>query len=95
MPNNTDREGEARGLLAGWLAQHSVAPDSWTPETIADWRTTPVEEWLAFVPPGIANRVFLVADGTVYSFSPSQLGMDDALAAARAERSRGSEEVER
>ncbi|MEV5967909.1 hypothetical protein AB0L70_39450 [Kribbella sp. NPDC051952] len=93
MPNNT--EAAARELLAGWLAQHSVAPDSWSPETIADWRTTPVEEWLAFVPPGIANRVFLVADGTVFSFAPSRLGMDEALTAARAERSRGSEELER
>jgi hypothetical protein len=95
MPNNTDREGEARELLAGWLAEHSVAPDSWTPKSIADWRTTPIDEWLAFVPPGAANRAFLVADGTVYSFAPSQLAMDDALAAARAERSRGPEELER
>jgi hypothetical protein len=77
---------DAREVLAAWLAAHSAAPETWTPETLADWRTTRVDEWLHFLPPGNVNQAFLVAGSNVFSFALSQYTPADALAAARASR---------
>ncbi|MEV0804100.1 hypothetical protein AB0I34_40855 [Kribbella sp. NPDC050281] len=77
---------EARTVLAAWLAQHSVAPDTWTPEALQGWHTSHAEEWIVFTPPGNANRLFLVANGTVFSFAPSELSLANAVVAARGDR---------
>jgi hypothetical protein len=88
MPNELDPGvvAEARTMLATWLAEHSVAPDTWTPEVIEGWRTTRAGEWLLFQPPGYANRAFLVAGSDVFSFAPSRHTLAEALAAARTDR---------
>jgi len=84
---STDAHAEARTVLANWLAQHSVAPDSWTPEALEGWRVSQVDEWLMFTPPGSANLLFLVANGNVFSFAPSELSLADAVVAARGRES--------
>ncbi|TCC45114.1 hypothetical protein E0H75_31900 [Kribbella capetownensis] len=79
---------EARTVLAAWLAQHSVSPDTWTPEALQGWHTSHAEEWTVFTPPGNVNRLFLVANGIVFSFAPSELSLASAVLAAREESRR-------
>ncbi|GAA1582969.1 hypothetical protein [Kribbella karoonensis] len=79
-------EEDARAVLADWLARRSLAPDNWTADALRQWDCTQQDEWLAFVPPGSANRVFLVDDRTVYDYAPSESSLADAIAAARASR---------
>jgi hypothetical protein len=81
---------EARTVLAAWLAQHSVAPDTWTPEALQGWHTAHAEQWIVFMPPGNANRLFLVANGNVFSFAPSELSLANAVVAARGDRQEDS-----
>jgi len=76
---------EARTVLAAWLAQHSVSPATWTPEALQGWHTSHGEEWIVFTPPGTVNRLFLVANGNVFSFAPSELSLANAVLAAREE----------
>ncbi|WP_405059493.1 hypothetical protein OG474_43140 [Kribbella sp. NBC_01505] len=88
----TPNELAARAHLAGWLAQHSIDPASWTPEVLDTWQTSTVDEWIVIVPPGYANQIYLVADGTVFPFPPSHLSLDEAIAAARADRTHAAPE---
>jgi hypothetical protein len=86
--HDTDQAAAARTVLAGWLAQHSLAPDSWTADGLRHWNCVPREEWLAFTPPFPGNQVYLVNEQTVFDYAPSQLGPADALAAARAAKAK-------
>lgn len=82
--HDTDQAAAARTVLARWLAQHSLEPDSWTADGLRQWNCTPLDEWLAFVPPFPGNQVYLVNEQTVYDYAPSQFSPADAVTAARA-----------
>ena len=75
----------ARVRLAAWLT--AQVPDNpelgTTPEELADWRVRPEQEFLLFIPPGYANRMFLVAEHGISGYAPSQTTLDEAIAAAR------------
>lgn len=74
----------ARVRLAEWLTAEAPRPElAATPEDLADWQAQPAEEYLVFVPPGYANRVFLVADHGISSFAPSEMSLEQAMAAGR------------
>lgn len=76
----------ARVRLADWLT--AQVPDNpelgTTPEELADWQVRAEEEFLLFIPPGYANRLFLVDEHGITGYSPSQTNLDEAIAAARA-----------
>ena len=74
----------ARTRLAEWLtAQAATADVAASVEDLQEWAVRPIEEYLVFVPPGLANQVFLVADHGISSYAPSERTLDDAILAAR------------
>ena len=49
-----------------------------------DWQVRPEQEFLLFIPPGYASRIFLVAQHGISGYTPSQTTLDEAIEAARA-----------
>jgi len=76
----------ARVRLAEWLtAQVPDNPElATTPDELVDWQVRPEQEFLLFIPPGYANRIFLVAEHGISGYTPSQTTLDEAIEAARA-----------
>jgi hypothetical protein len=58
-----------------------------TAGSFADWQIHPYKEWLVFnSPDGYTNQLYLVAGGVVHPFSLSRETIEEAVAAARAQR---------
>jgi hypothetical protein len=76
----------ARVRLAEWLTAEAGNPELATSvEELAAWPAYQAEEFLVFVPPGFANRMFLLGDHGITSFAPSEQTLAQAMTAARAQ----------
>jgi hypothetical protein len=63
-----------------------------TPLDYLDWDVGPYEEWLVFSSPGgYTNQLFLVSEDTVYPFSLTTEGWEQALENARARKTAEAE----
>jgi hypothetical protein len=81
-PDEVAQAGRVR--LAEWLTAEADSPElGTTAEELADWPAYQAEEYLVFVPPGFANRIFLLADHGISSFAPSEQTLEQAMEAAR------------
>lgn len=76
----------ARVRLAEWLTAEAGNPELATSvEELAAWPAYQADEFLVFVPPGFANRMFLLGGHGITSFAPSEQTLDQAMTAARAQ----------
>ncbi len=82
-PDDVAQAGRVR--LAEWLtAEADGNPELATSvEELAAWPAYQAEEFLIFVPPGFANRMFLLGEHGITSFAPSEQTLDQAMTAAR------------
>ncbi|TDD58545.1 hypothetical protein E1263_18700 [Kribbella antibiotica] len=81
-PDDVAQAGRVR--LADWLTAEAGNPELATSvEELAGWPAYQAEEFLVFVPPGFANRIFLLTDRGITSFAPSEQSLPQAMEAAR------------
>ncbi|GAA1717133.1 hypothetical protein ACFTSF_10490 [Kribbella sp. NPDC056951] len=81
-PDDVAQAGRVR--LAEWLTAEAGNPELATAvEDLAAWPAYQAEEFLVFVPPGFANRIYLLAEHGITSFAPSEQTLDQAMTAAR------------
>jgi hypothetical protein len=84
---------QACEALAGYQNERALDDKMLTtPLDYMDWDVGPYEEWLVFSSPGgYTNQLFLVAGDTVYPFSLTTEGWEQALENARARKTAEAE----